>query len=62
MELYVDENDASTIINLAGLFNIEAKIVGRCEAASQKKLTILSEYGKFEYWTVRDSRYIIHNS
>ena len=49
MELYVDENDASTIINLAALFNIDAKIIGRCEAGTGKKLTIKSEFGNFEY-------------
>jgi phosphoribosylformylglycinamidine cyclo-ligase len=49
MELYVDEKDASTIINLAALFNIEARVIGRCEEAKGKKLTIESIYGKFEY-------------
>ena len=49
MELYVDENDASTIINLAALFNIDAKIIGRCEAGTGKKLTIQSEFGTFNY-------------
>jgi phosphoribosylformylglycinamidine cyclo-ligase len=49
MELYVDEHDAATIVNLAALFNIDAKIIGRCEAATGKKLTIQSEFGNFDY-------------
>ena len=49
MELYVDEQDASTIINTAALFNIDAKIIGRCEASKDKKLTIRSSFGEFHY-------------
>ena len=49
MELYVDENDADTIINTAALFNIEAKIIGRCEKANENILTIKSPHGEFVY-------------
>ena len=30
-------------------FGVDAQIVGRVEASSNKKLTIESEFGKFEY-------------
>jgi phosphoribosylformylglycinamidine cyclo-ligase len=49
MELYVSEKIAAAIIEIAQSFNIDAKIVGRCEAADSKKLTIRSEYGEFVY-------------
>ncbi|MEZ4853680.1 AIR synthase related protein [Flavobacterium sp.] len=49
MELYVNEAITQDIISISKSFNIEAQIVGRVEAASTKKLTISSEYGKFEY-------------
>jgi phosphoribosylformylglycinamidine cyclo-ligase len=49
MELYVNESIANEIISIANSFNVEAKIIGRCEAATEKKLTIKSEYGEFIY-------------
>ena len=49
MELYLSEDLASEVIQIAQSFNIDAKIVGRVEASEQKKLTIRSEYGTFEY-------------
>ena len=49
MELYVPESVAAEIIELSAQFNIDAQIVGRVEAASQKKLTINSPFGIFEY-------------
>lgn len=49
MELYVNEEIAQDIIAISKLFNIDAQIVGRVEASVDKKLTITSEYGKFEY-------------
>ena len=49
MELYVDESIASDIISISESFNVDAKIVGRVEASDNKKLTIKSEYGTFEY-------------
>lgn len=48
-EFYVNEQNAGTIIDIAKSFNIDAKIVGRVEKADNKKLTIESEFGKFEY-------------
>ena len=49
MELYLDEQYAEDIIKIAGEFDIEAKIIGRCEASESKKLTIQSEKGTFIY-------------
>lgn len=49
MELYVKPEVAQDIISISKSFNVDAKIVGRVEAADTKKLTITSEYGTFEY-------------
>ena len=49
MELYVNESIASDIINISKSFNVDAKIIGKVESSSDKKLTILSEFGKFIY-------------
>lgn len=49
MEVYVPENIAQDIIAISKSFNIDARVVGRVEAADSKKLTIESEYGTFEY-------------
>ena len=49
MELFVDREDAQPIIDIAASFNLEARIVGRCEAAPSKKLTIKSGFGEFQY-------------
>ncbi len=49
MELYVPENIANSIISISKSFGIDARIVGHTEPASQKKLTIRSDYGEFEY-------------
>jgi phosphoribosylformylglycinamidine cyclo-ligase len=49
MELYVDEEAAGEIIAIARSFNVDAKVVGRVEAAATKKLTIRSEFGEFVY-------------
>jgi phosphoribosylformylglycinamidine cyclo-ligase len=49
MEIYTDQKSADQIIAIANQFNMEARIVGYCEPAEQKKLTIQSEFGVFEY-------------
>ncbi|WP_324069748.1 MAG: AIR synthase-related protein [Flavobacterium sp.] len=49
MELYVPAEVAQDIIEISKSFNIDAQIVGRVEKSDSKKLTIISEYGKFEY-------------
>ena len=49
MEIYTDRSTADKIINISNSFNIEAKIVGRVENSKNKKLTITTTYGTFEY-------------
>ena len=49
MELYVPESIAANIISISKSFNVDAQIVGRVEASKNKKLTISSEFGHFEY-------------
>jgi phosphoribosylformylglycinamidine cyclo-ligase len=49
MEVYVDSKYADGIIDIAAKFNVDAKIIGRCEKYHGKKLTIKSENGIFEY-------------
>ena len=49
MELYVAPDDAQAIIDIAAVFSLEARVVGRCEAAPSAMLTIRSEFGEFSY-------------
>ncbi|WP_412464346.1 AIR synthase related protein [Flavobacterium mekongense] len=49
MELYVPKEVADDIIAISESFGVEAQIVGRVEASENKKLTIQSEFGVFEY-------------
>ena len=49
MELYVPQEIAEDIIAISQSFGVEAQIVGRVESSGVKKLTIVSEYGTFEY-------------
>ncbi|MBQ0787558.1 MAG: phosphoribosylformylglycinamidine cyclo-ligase, partial [Oceanihabitans sp.] len=49
MELYVTPEIAEDIIAISKSFHVDAKIIGRVEASEEKKLTIKSEYGVFNY-------------
>ena len=49
MEIYVAPEDAQPIIDISMGFNVDAKIIGRCEKADVKKLTINTEKGEFIY-------------
>ena len=49
MEVYLAPEHAQEVIEIANLFKIDAKVVGRVEAAEVAKVTVLSEKGKFEY-------------
>ena len=49
LELYVAKEVADPLIDIASKFNVEAQIIGHVEASTEKKLTIKSEYGTFEY-------------
>ena len=48
-EIYTEEKYAAEIINLAAGFNLEARIVGRCEKSDSNRLTIDTEKGTFTY-------------
>ena len=48
-EIYTDEKSAGEIINIAASFSMEARIIGHCEASEKKRLTVVSEFGRFEY-------------
>jgi phosphoribosylformylglycinamidine cyclo-ligase len=49
MEIYVAPDDAQGIIDIAATFDLDARVVGRCEEAPSKRLTIISENGEFTY-------------
>ncbi len=48
-EIYTDQQTADGVIQLAGKYKIDARVIGYCEAASRKKLTIAGEQGEFVY-------------
>jgi len=48
-EIYTNVKNAPEILSIAAGFNLEARIVGYCEASEKKSLTIISEFGTFEY-------------
>ncbi len=47
MEIYVNKEVAQEIINISKSFNIDAQIIGHCESAEKRRLTIKSEHGEF---------------
>ncbi len=49
MELYVPEHIAGEIIKISESFNIAARVVGSCQKANKKQVTIRSEFGDFVY-------------
>ncbi len=49
MEVYCSAEYANFMIETASSFNLEAKIIGRCESAHGKKLSIVTSDGTFEY-------------
>lgn len=49
MEIYCPANVAESIIAISNSYNIDAKVIGRCEEAKEKSLTIISPYGEFQY-------------
>ncbi|MBI2258460.1 MAG: phosphoribosylformylglycinamidine cyclo-ligase [Flavobacteriia bacterium] len=49
MELYVPKEIADDIIQISKSFNVEAQVIGYVEKSDSKKLTIESEFGRFEY-------------
>ena len=49
MEIYCSKEVAGSIISIANFFNIDAQVVGRVEQSDNKKLSIISPNGSFEY-------------
>ena len=49
LEVYLSPEHAQKVIEISKSFNIDAQIIGRVESHEGKKLTIESEFGKFEY-------------
>ncbi len=49
LEFYLDEKEASTLIDIAASMHVDAQIIGRVEKAENRHLTIQSPYGTFQY-------------
>ena len=49
MEIYLPESQADRVIDIAASFDIRAKIVGRVDPSPEKKLTIKSSQGSFQF-------------
>ena len=49
MEIYLPEEYAEKVIEISRSFNIDARVIGHVEDAPSNRLTIMSEFGKFEY-------------
>lgn len=48
-EIYLPEQYAANVIDIARSFNIDAKVVGRVENSPENRLTIKSQFGTFNY-------------
>ena len=49
MEIYLKPEYAGRVIEISRSFGIDAKVIGRVEAADTTSLTIISDKGTFEY-------------
>ncbi len=49
LEIYLSEANAQRVIDIAGQFGIEGRIIGRVEAFEGKRVTVQSEVGTFVY-------------
>lgn len=49
MEIYLPADKAAAVIDISRSFGIDARVIGRVEDAPSNRLTILSEYGEFNY-------------
>ena len=49
MEIYLNERLANQVIQISKSFGVDAKVVGRVEKFSEKKVTIKSKFGEFVY-------------
>lgn len=48
-EIYLQPSHAQTIVDIAASFNLDARVIGHCEPAEGRKLTIRNEEGEFCY-------------
>ncbi len=48
-EIYTNQDSAQQMIEIAGRYNVDAKIIGRVEPSGTKRLTIETGEGVFEY-------------
>ncbi len=48
-EVYTDQETAQEVIKISKSFNVDAQIIGRCEASDAKRVTVKSEHGEFNY-------------
>lgn len=49
MEFYVPHRVANQLIEISKSFGIDAQIIGRVEASSHKKVTLITPHGTFDY-------------
>ncbi len=49
MEVYTNEQRAHELIDISKSFNVDAQIIGRVETSDKNQLSILSEFGEFQY-------------
>lgn len=49
MEVYLPEEHSESVIKTAAEFNIEAQVIGRCEAANKASVTVSGQHGTYEY-------------
>jgi phosphoribosylformylglycinamidine cyclo-ligase len=49
MEIYVAPRYAEAIMTIAQKYNLEARIIGGVKRAQGEKVTVKTEFGKFEY-------------
>ena len=49
MEIYIAPEHAESVMDISGSFGIEARIIGRVEAAERKEVIIAGEQGQYQY-------------
>ena len=48
-ELYVPESAADVVVQASRRFNVDARVIGRCEAGQENRVVLNGEFGSFEY-------------
>ncbi|MFO8066734.1 MAG: AIR synthase-related protein [Bacteroidales bacterium] len=49
MEIFLEEKFANEVLSICKSFNLDAKIIGRCEKATENKLSIITPNGTYNY-------------